>query len=428
MKKLLVLAPAVPAQPWNGQRLATHRLIEMYSSWFDVHLIAFADESERDLDLADLRKLCSQIDIVPMAISFRKHRTRNLVTAARSFASTLPYKILKFRSPQMKRAVADAISSGGFDMIHCEHLVMAQYVSDMAPTPSVLTEHNIEWEILQRYVEKHANPLVRLFARVEAAKLRRYEAEMCGKFDRVFTLSDRDKSILESETGLTTIQVLTLPVDVADSPNRTQPAEHLILSLGDLSNPAREESTMWFGKEVFPRIQQSVPDVRWAIVGADPSQSIRGLASSAVQVTGYAPDLDAYVSKARVCVVPLRIGGGIRIKILEMLNLGVPCVATPVAAQGLGLQSDEHILIAQDAEAFANATVEVLTNDSTHSRLIRSGREFVLANNKPEAARQELGRTVMQLMEQSADLVDLEGTPDVVTTISNGKSMEVTHG
>ena len=428
MKKLLMLAPAVPGPPWKGGRLATRRLLEMYSSWFDVHLIAFADESESAANLTDLEELCSEVHIIPMTSSFSKHRVRNLLTAARSLASPLPYKILKFRSPRMRRAVADAFSSGSFDLIYCDHLVMAQYAAGWPPTPKVLTEHNIEWEIFQRYAQIHSNALVRFFARIEAAKLRRYEAEVCGKFDRVFTLSDRDKTILETQTGLATIEALTLPVNAAGSSDRTRPDDRLILSLGDLSNPAREESTWWFGKEVFPRVQQRVPDVRWAIIGSDPSPRIRGLACSAIQVTGYVSDLDDYVGKARVCVVPLRIGGGIRIKILDMLNLGVPCVATPVAVQGLDLQHDEHILIAQDAEAFAKATVEVLTNDSTHARLSVAGREFVLANNRPEVARQELGHTVMQLMEHSADLAGAGARPEVVTAIRNGKSMEESHG
>ena len=399
MNKLLMLAPAVPGPPWNGLRLASRRLLELYSSWFEVHLIAFADESEREVDLSDLGKLCSQVDIVPIPSSFGKHRTRNLLTAARSLASPVPYKILKFRSPRMRRAVADALSSGGFDMIHCEHLVMAQYAAERSSTPKVLTEHNIEWEIFQRYVEKHPNLFVRFFARVEAAKLRRYEAAVCRKFDQVFVLSEHDKLKLETETGPATIKVLTLPVSAAGAPERNRLADRLILSLGDLSNPAREESTWWFGKEIFPRIQQRVPDVRWAIIGSEPSPRIRSLACSAIQVTGYVSDLHDYVKKARVCVVPLRIGGGIRVKILDMLNWGVPCVTTPEGVQGLDLQHDEHILIARDAEAFAKATVEVLTNDPTHSRLMSAGREFVLANNSPDAARQELGRIVRHLVE-----------------------------
>lgn len=426
MKKLLMLAPAVPGPPWNGQRLATRRLLELYSSWFDVYLIAFADESESTVDLSELRKLCSHVCIVPVPSSFSRHRTRNLLTAAGSLVSPLPYKILKFRSARMRRAVADAISSGGFDMVHCEHLVMAQYAAEWRHTPKLLTEHNIEWEIFQRYAEKHPNLLVRLFARIEAAKLRRYEVAVCGKFDRVFVLSERDKEILESETGLTTIQSLTVPVGVAGSSERTRSADRLILSLGDLSNPAREDSTWWFAKEIFPQVQQRVPDVRWAIIGSDPSPRIRSLACSAIQVTGYVPDLDDYVRRARVCVVPLRIGGGIRIKILDMLSRGVPCVATPVAVQGLGLQHDEHILVAREPEGFAAATAEVLTNDATYSRLADVGREFVLANNSPDVARQELGRTVTQLVEHSADLAVQQVETESATAIRNG-AVEVSH-
>lgn len=398
-----MLVATNPYPPVSGGQRRTLSELETYSHFMAIDLMAFHDITQPQVPQqmkTHLARWCKTVDSVPISLLYTRHRGRLALTLVASQFSRYPYRVKKFINPEMTQKIKSKLQHTQYDIIHFNHLSSAAYLPLFARYDALrlCTEANVEWEIFSRYADTLRNPLKRLLARREAQRLRAYEIRTLNQMDGVIALSERDRELLQRDGVSVPIHIFRRPLSVSQPPVVCwETSEPMVISLGRLEE-TRTHGTLWCAREVWHRVRQQVPDARWHIIGLDPPPSVQALhGQDGIHVEGFVEDLTPFLQRARACIIPLFIGGGIRIKILDMLSAGVPCVSTTVGAQGL---ENDGVWIADDAEGFARGIVETLTNRARWEAMQRAGQAFIQANYGAESVIAETQAFILNLLER----------------------------
>jgi len=395
MARVLFLTQVLPYPLNSGAKIRQYHMLRHLARGHSVTLVSFTREDDPPEAVEHLRSICQEVHPVPM----RRSAWRNLRAAAEGVLSGLPMVIARDKVAEMEatlqRLVTEQATDGRrpYDIIHADQLSMAWWgrlVSAMAARNrprTLLDEHNAIYLLAQRMADTEGNPLRRAIMAQEARAFRRYEAEMCRAFDAVLTVTEEDREHLlalfpadERERLAQKFTVVPICVD----PEQVSPVAHgdggapTVLHMGTMFWPPNVHGVLWFAREVLPLIHEKVPDARFVVVGKNPPQEVQALAEDPrVEVTGYVADPMPYLEAAHAFVVPLHAGGGMRVKIVDAWLWGLPMVSTPIGAEGISCRDGEHLLLAEDAQAFAEATVRLLTDPELNGRLRANGRVWV---------------------------------------------------
>lgn len=244
----------------------------------------------------------------------------------------------------------------------------------------VADAHNVEYDNLFRVAREARSPLRKLLFSAFAWRLRPEEARTAAMVDRLLTVSERDREVFQTLAPRARIAVVPNGVDLAGfAPSSTQRTPHSLLFVGMMNYHPNDDGVRYFLDEILPRIRARVPDVHLTIVGGEPSATVRAAASPHVTVTGLVPDVRPYLASAEVLIVPLRAGGGTRLKLLEAMAAGIPAVSTTIGCEGLGAVHGQHLLVADTPEGFTRAVMTLLTEPATRSGIADRARQFVAA-------------------------------------------------
>jgi glycosyltransferase involved in cell wall biosynthesis len=290
------------------------------------------------------------------------------VELLRNLASQLPYAIRKYRSAEMRHAIVDVTRKSEADVIVCDFLAPAVNVPPREDLPCrvVLFQHNVEAAIWERHASVASNPLAKVYMREQWRRMRAFERAQCCRFDHVVAVSRRDMEVFESEYGVTNVSEIPTGVDIEYFRPRggVQPRPHDLVFTGSMDWVPNEDAIVFFTESILPRIREAVPDVTLTVVGRHPSPRVLALArhDSAVRVTGSVPDVRPFIERAAVFIVPLRIGGGTRLKIYEAMAAEKAVVSTSIGAEGLPVTDGEDIMLADTPGTFASSVVQLLTD------------------------------------------------------------------
>lgn len=313
-------------------------------------------------------------------------------------ASPLPYAIAKYRSPALRREIERAVRERGIDVVVCDFLAPSQNVPDGLPCPLVLFQHNVEAAIWKRHADVRTNPLARAYFREQWRRMERFERQECRRFGRVVAVSRADAELMARDYGITGVADVPTGVDVEYfRPADRAPREpHNLVFTGSMDWLPNEDGITWFVDDVLPRIHERHPDVTLTIVGRNPPHRIQQLAAhdSRLRVTGSVPDVRPYMESASVFVVPLRVGGGTRLKIYEALAMERALVSTTIGAEGLPLEDGTHVLIADDGPRFAQAVVALLEDQEKATRMGQAGADYIRRHFGWDAAAEAFARIV----------------------------------
>jgi len=275
-----------------------------------------------------------------------------------------PFAVAKFTHPEVRRLVASWLREKRFHACVCDFLSASLNFPDVIAIPTILFQHNVETALWQRMASTESNPVRRLAYCVEAAKMARYERRALGKFHHVIAVSENDRQRMLEMDPSCAISVVPTGVDTHNSvvapPSKTNPPR--ILFTGSMDWEPNIDAVVHFCRDVFPRVRLEFPSAVFQIVGRSPHARVRQLASHAVQVTGTVPSVTDYLRDATVVVVPLRIGGGTRLKIFEAMAMGKALVSTTIGAEGLDVRSGHDLILADDAAAFADSIALLVRN------------------------------------------------------------------
>jgi glycosyltransferase involved in cell wall biosynthesis len=291
--------------------------------------------------------------------------------------SPVPYAVAKFTSPPVRRVVSEWLGQRRFDVAVCDFLSTSLNFPDTSPTPCVLFQHNVESVLWRRQARYEPNVVKRLAFTLEAAKMARYEAAAVARFDHVIAVAERDREAMRAMIDPRRISVVPTGVDVQQyRVAAARPADRQVVTfLGSMDWEANVDAVEYFCRAIWPTVQAAVPSAQFRIVGRNPTPRILELASPTILVTGTVPRVLEHLQETAVFVVPLRVGGGTRLKIFEAMAAGRAVVSTSIGAEGLDVADGRDIILADTATSFANAVVRLLTDTGVRNRLGRAAAE-----------------------------------------------------
>ncbi|MFV9504556.1 MAG: glycosyltransferase family 4 protein [Oscillochloridaceae bacterium umkhey_bin13] len=377
--RILLLTLVAPYPPDSGPKVKTYNLLQYLGRHHEVTLVALVRSAQEQAHAEQLRGLCHAVYTVP----FRRSRWRDLGYFMASLLSGTSFLMRRDESPALRQLLADLTARESFDLIHPDQLNMAQFAVDL-PGARVLDQHNAVWTIVARMAANEPWLPKRMLLDLEARRLRRYEAAICARFDALLAVSEPDLHFLQlaaAEIGvsLPPTTVVPIAVDARAAPPITRIDQPLtILSMATMFWPPNVDGVLWFANEVYPLVQREIPAVRFAIVGARPPAQVRRLAERdpSIAVTGYVDDPQPYLEQAAALIVPVRAGGGMRVKILEALARGLPIVSTTIGYEGIDLHPGEHLLVGDTPQAFAAALIAILRDPALGRQLAAAGRRI----------------------------------------------------
>jgi glycosyltransferase involved in cell wall biosynthesis len=286
----------------------------------------------------------------------------------RRLPSTAPYAVTKHSAPKIRRMIARWLAEDRFDVAVCDFLAPSlNFPRQLRPamTPVVLFQHNVESALWRRQADYAPNLVKWGVYNLEAAKMLRYERTTVGRFAHVIAVSENDRDqMAQMIVPPDPARISVAPTGVDLWQYRPEPGESatepLVIFLGSMDWEANIDGVDYFCREVWPRVRAAVPDARFRIVGRNPDARVKRLASESVEVTGTVSSVIEHLREAAVFVVPLRIGGGTRLKIYEAMAAGKAVVSTTVGAEGLDINDGRDILLADDAEGFGQFVIKLL--------------------------------------------------------------------
>ena len=362
----------------EGGRLRSFHILSELSQRHHVSILTTHGPGDDPRELPARLTRSESIASLPYAAPKRRS-ARFAVALARSWCSPLPVNLWKWRIPALRRAVAHVLAARDFDLCVADFLFAVPNLPRPSPVPVVLFEHNVEHVIWKRLAALERRGWRRLLLELEWRKVRRFEARACARTDLTMAVSEADRDLLaRTSPGA---RVVAIPTGVDTSyfvpDGRPESAAGLVFT-GSMDWFPNEDGMLHFVSEILPLIRREVPGTAFTVVGRDPSPRLREAAAGArVHVTGRVDDVRSYVAEAAVYVVPLRVGGGTRLKIFEALAMGKAVVSTTVGAEGLPLVPGEHFIAADDPALFARAVVSLLRDPGRRRVLGDAGRRLV---------------------------------------------------
>lgn len=318
--------------------------------------------------------------------------------------SAAPYAVKKFTHPSVRQAVARSLSDGILDVAVCDFLSASLNFPADPPTPVVLFQHNVETMLWRRMADTETSPLRKLSYRIEARKMTAYESRALHRFQHVIAVSDHDRDAMLTLSPETSITVVPTGVDtekyhVVPSAPGNPP---LIVFTGSMDWEPNIDAVEYFCRDIWPAILATSPHARFQIVGRNPHARVRRLASPSVEVTGTVPSVADYLAAATVVIVPLRIGGGTRLKIFEAMATAKAMVSTSIGAEGLDVVSGRDLLLADDARSFADGILQLLRDPDLRRKFEHNAAALAARYDWSQIARQ-FATVLLQAAHQSRE-------------------------
>ena len=365
----------------KGGKLRTWHLMRHLAAHHDITYMCFADPADPAQHRAGMREVCRELVTIPRTDP-AKGTWRFYADAAGYLLDRTPYAVAKYRSAEYAARLSDLLRTRRFDALVCDFLPPVVNLPRDLPCPAVLFTHNVEAEIWRRHASTAASLPARHLLTAQWQRMRRFERDALSRFDLVLAVSDTDARTFERQYAgalAAPVHVVRTGVDTsyftpaggAERPN------HLVFT-GSMDWLPNEDGMLHFVQEILPRMRQGEPRVTLSIVGRAPTPAVRRLAElPGIEVTGRVDDVRPYVAASSVYVVPLRIGGGTRLKIFEAMAMQKPVVSTTVGAEGLPVRDGTHLVLADDPAAFAEATLQLLRDPARRRQVAADARRLV---------------------------------------------------
>jgi sugar transferase (PEP-CTERM/EpsH1 system associated) len=386
-KRILVLTPQFPYPPHQGTTIRNYNLIAGLAQRHEVHLLSFGEPKQADRAAMD--DLCRSVQVIRPPQRSMGQRWKGLLF------SRLPDMAQRLPSALFQAALAAMLDREGPDVVEVEGIELAQYLFQAAEHRGgenrpllVFDDHNAEYVLQRRAFDTDVRQPKRwvgaAYSFVQWRRLREYERRACRVADRVVACSEADAQALRQlVSGLepavvpngVDMEYYTAPVSPLDA--QEGPGAQDLAFTAKMDFRPNVDAVLWFAQEVLPLIRRESPETRFWAVGKDPHPRLAVLADDpGIRLTGWVEDVRPYIATAAVYLVPLRIGGGTRLKVLEAMAMGKAIVSTALGCEGFDLVPGQELVIADTPADFASAVVTLLRDPERRARLGRAARRF----------------------------------------------------
>jgi glycosyltransferase involved in cell wall biosynthesis len=386
-----------------------HGLMEAMARRHRISAISLIDPSEDEAAVRDAMGGYAE-DLV--LVRARAGGTGILKRAlqVRSLLSRRSYEHLLYGAPALGATLAAVLARRRFDVVTVEFPYLAHFLSAMPRTGSadpirVLDEHNVEYEVVRQVAEGDVGAWRRFYGRRNWLKLREEEIATWKGFDGVTVTSRNDEATVLAGAPAARTAVVPNAVDVErfrPRPTDVPPDGRTLLFFGAINYYPNTDGVLWFLREIWPRIQAVRPGARVLVVGQRPPPAVLDLRSPSVDVVGFVDDLRPVIARAAVVIVPLRMGSGTRLKIVEAMAMSKAIVSTRVGAEGLDVRDGKHLVLADEPGKFADACLRVMDDSGFATSLGRDARSLVEAEYSWDAAARRLEAFLLRLVREKA--------------------------
>ena len=366
----------------KGGKLRTWHVMRHLAARHDITYLSFEDSTQTEADRLGMREVCSRLETVPRTDA-AKGTWRFYADAARYLVDPVPYAVAKYRSAAYRANIEALVAEERYDAIVCDFLPPVVNLPDRLPCPAIVFTHNVEAEIWRRHAEQATNLVSKHLMAQQWQRMLRFEAAALARFDLVLAVSEADgntfarlypnsvkRPVHVVQTGVETDYFLPS----AATPERA----HLVFT-GSMDWLPNEDGITYFCREILPKIRQSEPEATLSIIGRAPTPAVRKLAEiPGVEVTGRVDDVRPHIARGAVYVVPLRIGGGTRLKIFEAMSMAKAVVSTTIGAEGLPVTSGRDIEVADEPSRFAHAVVHLIRDTEARRAIETAARRLVV--------------------------------------------------
>jgi glycosyltransferase involved in cell wall biosynthesis len=396
--KILWVSPGFLHPTTKGGQIRTLEILRHLHRWHEVHYAALAHP-----DAPEGPRRAGEYSTRSYAFPHRppgKQTAAFVGQLARGLFSPAPLAVSRFYSPALARFLPELMERERFDRLVCDFLASAPHVQDLRR--AVLFQHNVETIIWRRRAEHASGPLDKAYLQMQAERMYRYERRACRAAGVVVAVSPVDARMMREMFGAARVHEIPTGVDLGFfAPPPSAPPVADLLFVGSMDWLPNVDGVKYFLREILPLIRNRRPQATFAIVGRDPPPELRAVAQqdSRVTVTGTVSDVRPYVWGAKVSVVPLRIGGGTRLKIYESMAARVPVVSTRVGAEGLEVTHPENIRLADTPGEFAGQCLDLLESDTERVRMAGAAWQLVSSRFSSE----QVARRFEQILETAPE-------------------------
>ena len=365
-----------------GGKIRTGNILKQLAKEHEITLISNVESSKDDPYLPQMKIFCGKFIPVPWQ-ELQKYSIKFYVRLLLNLFSRYPVSVLNDSSKSLRAAVEHEISTNNYDLAICDFVQSALNLKNISNIPTLLFQHNVESEIARRHFKKSKNIFAKIFWYIQWKKMFKFERVQCRKFDTVIAVSENDKKLFQTNYNLKNVCTIPTGVDVdyfVPVANHSKNAS--LVFYGSMDWLPNEDAITYFIEKIFPTIKAQIPEIKVTVVGRNPSFSLHKLIKQypEIALTGWVQDIRPYLAESSVYIVPVRIGGGTRMKIFEAMAMGKAIVSTSVGAEGLPLENGKHIIIADTPADFAQKVIELLRDKGKRAFMERTAADYVRNN------------------------------------------------
>ena len=400
MKILWVKAGGL-VPPDTGGKIRSYNILRELARGHSVTFFSFYAAHSHDAH-ADLKNIFDRVVCVPLRLPTAKSLGEIRDYGIRLLSSQ-PYNIAKYCRPEVRRRLHALLREETYDVILCDFIMAAGVIPWDWPTPKVLFTHNVEATIWRRHQEVATNPIWKAISWQERRRMEAAERRYLLLADRVLTVSEADRNAFATFLDLGKLTVIPTGVDVDYfQPAPMEETANSLVFTGSMDWLPNEDAIFYFADAILPLIKKQCPDVSLVVVGRSPSRKLQALAEveKSIRLTGWVEDIRPFVARGSICIVPLRIGGGTRLKIFEAMAMNKAVISTMVGAEGLAVRAGENIVLADTPVDFASSVVSLLRDPNRRKRLGTSARTLVQENYSWPKVAQGFARTLQDVIDR----------------------------
>lgn len=371
--KLLHIMPYSPIPPTFGGALRVYNLVHQMTKHHEVTIITFGDSTTEFKIRSHFNSNLKDIHVLNGSHSRTLKRFYQLF----SLFTDNSFSFLRTYHQEVQNKIDEIVAGNNFDIVQTEFPHMASY-DIKSDAIKIMDAHNVEYSIFKYQWQHAASPIRKVFYKKEFQKIYREEISACRRQDALLVTSNNDKTTLDKDVPGIPKYIIPNGVDTEYFIPSTEKLEpHSLVFTGAMSYIPNCDGILYFLDNIFPLITNSIPSTKLYIVGNKPPKKLLRRASKNIIITGYTDDIRPYVWKSSVYIVPLRMGSGTRLKVLEALSMKKPIVTTSIGCEGIDVRNDETAIIADKPKDFAEAVIKLLKEPSRSKRLTDNGFELV---------------------------------------------------
>ena len=394
--KVLFISTKGPLPTNDGHCLRTYNLLRQVSKKHEIYLLSFVKYPEEYDHIDELKGLCKHIEY--FSLKENHSSSRNVLSLALNVFSHKPFVAQKYDTHEMRDSIKNILSREKIDLIHLDMLPLYCYHDLFSGIPTFLNQHNIESALLLRQVEAESNIFRKYFFSIQQQRLEKFEKKALAGVSRVAVCSEQDRLLVKKYAPSANVRVIPNGVDL----DLFQPSgafdedPDTLVFVGGLNWYPNRDGMEWFDRDILPEIIKLKPSIKVHLVGR--SEKINWAHPDCFVEHGFVDDIRPYLERAAVFIVPLRVGGGTRLKILDAMGMGKAIVSTSIGAEGLGTEHGTELLLADATTSFAKDVITLLNDYKYRHQLSQNARKFVLSSYGWDAIGQSLSQSYDDLL------------------------------